>query len=519
MPGALPPAEPSAHVGVPESGPVKAGPEVLPPAGRSTVSRLLQRFSFRQLLVLAFLLVAALLGAASLRALFTLEELTMQSRDSAVAALGLSAEAQSLAERSVSMERSSRQSVVLDDRVLRERFREEAKETEETVNKLARAGVPRAQVERWRAQMHGITELVTGPPDTALERERLLAQEFRDLDRVHTAMAQGVRQALQSRNDALLGKLEDSRLRLTQQVSWAIALAVVMALTFGIWLTRPLKRLERAIVSLGQNQLDKPIAIEGPADLALVGERLNWLRLRLVELDADKARFLRHISHELKTPLASLREGVSLLEDGVVGDLSAKQREIVQILRVNSGVLQRQIEDLLRFNAAAFEARQLHRQRVDLLPLVEAQVEAQQLQWRARALQVQIDTPTGPDGTPGLQLEVDAEKLGVALANLLSNAIRFSPVGGLIRITLASAPGWVSLQIDDEGSGVAEADCSRIFEPFYRGERQPAGAVRGSGIGLSIVHEYIAAHGGRIQLLPEQPGAHFKIEIPHAIAP
>ncbi len=505
-----PPTEPSEGVQSPE-----ASAEAMPQAGRSTVNRLLQRFSFRQLLALAFFLVAALLGAASLRALFTLEELTMQSRDSAVAALALSAEAQSLAERSVAMERSSRQSVVLDDRVLRERFRDEAKETEETVDRLAQAGVPRAQVERWRAQMHGIRELLTGPPDSALERERLLAQEFRDLDRIHTAMAQGVRQALQARNDALLGKLENSRRRLTQQVSWAIALAVVMALTFGIWLTRPLKRLERAIVGLGQNQLDKPIAIEGPADLALVGERLNWLRLRLVELDADKARFLRHISHELKTPLASLREGVSLLEDGVVGDLSAKQKEIVEILRANTGVLQSQIEDLLRFNAAAFEARQLHRQPVDLLPLIEAQVEAQQLQWRARELRVQIDTPTGPQG---LRLEVDAEKLGVALGNLLSNAIRFSPVGGLIRITLSNEPSWISIRFDDEGSGVAEADRTRIFEPFYRGERQPAGAVRGSGIGLSIVHEYIAAHGGRIVLLPEQPGAHFKIEIPHAIA-
>jgi two-component system sensor histidine kinase GlrK len=74
------------------------------------------------------------------------------------------------------------------------------------------------------------------------------------------------------------------------------------------------------------------------------------------------------------------------------------------------------------------------------------------------------------------------------------------------------------IQISDAGSGVAEADRQRIFEPFYRGERQPAGAVRGSGIGLSIVHEYIAAHGGRIELLPEQPGAHFRIEIPYAHA-
>jgi len=248
--------------------------------------------------------------------------------------------------------------------------------------------------------------------------------------------------------------------------------------------------------------------------LALIGERLNWLRLRLVELEADKARFLRHISHELKTPLASLREGVSLLQDGVGGVLSEDQIEIVQILGHNAGVLQGQIEDLLRFNAAAFEARQLHRQRVNLLHLVEAQVEAQQLQWRARELCVTVESNTR-SGAPIL-LEIDADKIGTALGNLLSNAIRFSPNGGSIRITLGTRPGLTLIQIDDEGSGVAEADRLRIFEPFFRGERQPVGAIRGSGIGLSIVHEYIAAHGGRIELLPEQPGAHFRIEIPYA---
>ena len=477
-------------------------------------SRLLQRFSFRQLLVIAFLLVAALLGAASLRAVFTLEELTRQSRDSGIRALELTADAQSLAERSMSMERSSRQSVVLDDRGLRERFREEAEDAGKTIEVLARDGESLAAAQRWRQHMQSIARLLSGLPETALDRDRQLAQEFRALDGVNVAIAQQVRQTLQSQNRALVGQLEDSRQRMMQQVSWAIALAVAMALTFGIWFTRPLKRLEQAIVGLGENRLGTSIAIAGPADLALIGERLNWLRLRLVELEADKARFLRHISHELKTPLASLREGVSLLQDGVGGALSEDQREIVQILGHNAGVLQGQIEDLLRFNAAAFEARQLRRQRVDLLHLVEAQVEAQQLQWRARELQVTVASDK-PTDTPIL-LDIDAEKIGTALGNLLSNAIRFSPAGGLVRITLGTRPGLALIQIDDEGSGVAEADRLRIFEPFYRGERQPAGAMRGSGIGLSIVHEYIAAHGGRSELLPEQPGAHFTIEIPYA---
>ena len=473
---------------------------------------MLQRFSFRPLLVVAFLLIAAVLGGASVRALFALDALTRQSRDNAARALDLSGAAQSLRERSMSMERSARQSVVLDDRVLRERFRVEAREAGDLLASIAgpdMLGAAGAREPQWRGRLQAIGQLLAGPPATALERERQLAQEFRELEGINTAIALQVRQAIQQRNRSLEERLEASRKHLAQQVSGAIALAVVMALAFGVWFTRPLKRLENAIVGLGENRLDQVIAIDGPADLALVGERLNWLRLRLGELDADKSRFLRHISHELKTPLASLREGVSLLEDGVAGPLSDDQREIAKILRQNTGLLQSQIEDLLRFNTAAFEARQLHRQPVDLLQLIEQQVEAQRLQWRARDLVVEVA------GEP-LMIEVDAEKIGTALANLLSNAIRYSPFKGMIRVVLSQPPGQARIDIHDEGIGVAPGDRERIFEPFYRGERQPQGGVRGSGIGLSIVQEYIAAHGGRVALLPRDSGALFRIELPHA---
>ena len=469
---------------------------------------MLQRFSFRQLLVIAFLLIAALLGAASLRALFTLEDITLQSRDNAARALELSGAAQSLNERSVSMERTSRQSVVLDDRVLRRRFNDEARDAAKIVETLESEGMPRATGDQWRGHLQKMGMLLSGTPDTALERERLLAQEFRELELVNTAISAQAQQAIQQRNKSLESRLDSSRKFLTQQVSWAIALAVAMAVAFGIWFTLPLRRLEAAIVGLGENRLDQAIVIQGPADLALVGQRLDWLRLRLVELDADKSRFLRHISHELKTPLASMREGVSLLEDGVAGELSQDQREIAQILRHNTALLQKQIEDLLRFNTAAFEARQLHRQTIDLLRLLEEQVDAQRLQWRARDLTISVV------GEP-VNMALDAEKIGTAVANLLSNAIRYSPLKGSIRLELVKFAGYVRIDFHDQGSGVAVADRERIFEPFFRGERQPLGVVRGSGIGLSIVHEYVAAHGGRVELLQDQPGAHFRIELPH----
>ncbi len=467
------------------------------------------RFSFQQLLLVAFLLIGALLGVAAVRALFSLETLMAQSRESAAQAIALSTAAQSLSERSLTMERAARQSLVLRDRQLRQRFDEAAGNARDILRRLEDNELPPDFATNWRDRLDAITVLLDGPPETALDREREVAQAFREIDGHSASIAQKVQSIITGRNEALQARFETSRQELTQQVVGSIGIAAILALGFGIWLARPFKRLEKAIQGLGENRLDVPIDIRGPSDVRRVSQQLEWLRLRLTELDADKARFLRHISHELKTPLASLHEGVAVLGDGVAGALNPSQAEVVNILQHNTQLLQHQIEALLRFNAAAFEARQLKRERADLLALLEDQVDTQRLQWQAQSLNVRVE------GVPTF-MPLDREKIASAVGNLLSNAIRFSPPGGHIRLVLLDLPGRACIDIVDQGPGVAEADRDRIFEPFYRGERQPSGAVRGTGIGLSIVHEYILAHGGRITLLPQRQGAHFRIELPHA---
>ena len=94
--------------------------------------------------------------------------------------------------------------------------------------------------------------------------------------------------------------------------------------------------------------------------------------------------------------------------------------------------------------------------------------------------------------------------------------IRFSPDGGLIRVLVNDLPGRASVDIIDQGPGVAQADRDRVFEPFYRGIRQPDDAVRGTGIGLSIVQEYIVAHGGQVRLVEDGVHTFFRMELPHA---
>ena len=465
--------------------------------------------SFRQLLLVAFMLIAALLGGTALRAVFILDQLMTQSEQEAARSLELNGAAQTLSARTTGMERAARQSLVLSDVVLRRRFEEEARSADAVLRRITAGGLSTEEMLAWPRKRSAIAALLDGPSGTALERERTVAEEFRELDALNGSITAQIQALIASRNNALRQQLDASRERLTRQVLVAIVLAIMLAVGLGIWLARPFRRLERAIVGLGENRLEEPIDIQGPSDVRGVSQQLEWLRLRLTELDADKARFLRHVSHELKTPLAALREGVALLQDGVPGALHGNQREVVDILAQNTLALQGQIEALLRFNAAAFEARQLRRRKTDLKQLLQEQVQAQRLQWQARQLVVRVE------GEP-VTLPVDPEKLGTAVANLLSNAIRFSPAGGTVLVRLSSSPAEVCIDVHDDGPGVAEIDREHVFEPFYRGHVQPPGEVRGSGIGLSIVQEYIAAHGGRIALLSDTRGGHFQIQLPHA---
>lgn len=503
----------------------QANPVVIRPAGR------LPGLSFRQLLLAAFLLIAALLSGTSVHALFTLERMSTHSRETAGQAVHLTEAAQRLSERTVAMERSARQFLVLDDSSFRDRYREAWEQAKSALSELQQAmplAAPAVFVSwngyaeaAWNVlQMDqgsaaGNAKPVSKADDkraaaAASQRrldQRALFQAFAQLPALNEQLAQESKREVERRNNALSNDLEQQRKMLTAQVIGAIVLAVLLAFWFGLWLSRPLARMEQAIGRLGENRFDQTIEVKGPADLRRLGQQLDWLRRRLADLEAEKSRFLRHVSHELKTPLAALCEGAALLDDEVAGPLTENQREISRILRQNTQSLQTQIEDLLRYNEVAFDAQRINAMPVDVRALLHKVIDDQRLQWMARDLKVEVD-----GGARNAVL--DPDKFAVVLANLLSNAVRFSPRGGTIRFILSLVGGRVRIDCVDQGPGVAQTDAHRIFDPFYQGLNQPQGARHGNGIGLSIVREYVTAHEGVVSLVPHEGGAHFRIELP-----
>ncbi|RIX49558.1 MAG: HAMP domain-containing protein [Rhodocyclales bacterium GT-UBC] len=462
------------------------------------------RVSFRKVMLAGFVLVILVLGGMAVRSWLVVEHFVAQSRHGGELAVQLTASIQEIGEGTVDVERSARQYLVLGDPIVRQRFDENLAQSILALDRLEALSIKPLAVALadWRTTAQGLKNGLDG----GAQKEDL-APILAHLVQLNSDMKLAAQQWIEMQNGRVLDELENSRLRLGGQLIMALAGALIVALAMGWWLMWPMRHLERAITRLGEKRFDESVVIGGPADLRQLGRRLDWLRQRLAELEADRERMLRHVSHELKTPLTALREGVSLLQEEVPGTLEEAQKEVVEILQHNVIALQRQIESLLSLNSAAFDARQLQFAPVVLPELLDGVVRRRDLHIQARQLRLKVEASQ-------VTVMADAEKLGVILDNLLSNAIDFSPEGGEIRLLARHEKGCLILECADRGTGVAPEDVERIFEPFVQGQRRAPTPRRGSGVGLSIVRELVRAMGGRVGLRPSGRGARFYVEIP-----
>ena len=358
---------------------------------------------------------------------------------------------------------------------------------------------------------NGASTIVGALSDPEIDDERLAATIDRFVpmrQRVETLTT-----LLSAYIDTELSTLQETA-RDAQRVSaWQVAAlvpgTVVLVLIFTFLVARPISQIDQAIHQLGESGFSKPIDIKGPTDLERLGRQLEWLRVRLLELAQEKNKFLRHMSHELKTPLANIREGTELLLDGSVGDLEEPQREVTDILRMNGLKLQQLIENLLSFSAWQTKSEVLTLSDFPLRAQVIAVAKTQRLALKAANIQLKLDVED-------VIVNADQDKIRTVIDNLLSNAIKFTPRGGLITIRASRLPTSFVLEFGDTGPGIPDEESPRIFEAFFQGRREQGGQVGGTGIGLSVVLECIQAHDGSVELVDsdEFRGAHFRVHIP-----
>jgi len=450
------------------------------------------------------LLVAVVDAAIQIRSLArTSQQLVLEGVQSARLTRSLSADIASL-------ERTVRLYQVLGEPKMLDSYRRTDQSLAATRSQLAALlteDPTRRSLEDFAAMHNEIANSVSSTPPGSTAFATILARIDRLNDLADSIAASGNRQI-----DARLAELQRQTASTQRRLFWQSALLApltliaILALTLSIG--RPLRAIDRAISELGRGTFSRPIDVQGPRDLERLGAQLEWLRLRLLDLAQERNRFLRHMSHELKTPLANIREGAELLMDGAVGPLDNSQREVVAILRDNGIKLHRLIENLLSFSAWQKESVGLDLSEFRLRPLVKQVLESQQLTVVSQRVRLEVKVDD-------LMLRADRGKVRLIIENLLSNAIKYSPKGGTVYLHAAKQDTQLVIDVADAGAGIPSEERARVFEAFYTG-RPPAGVqVKGTGIGLSVVLEFVNAHGGTIEIVDGQyPGAHFRIRMP-----
>jgi two-component system sensor histidine kinase GlrK len=347
----------------------------------------------------------------------------------------------------------------------------------------------------------GLTSPSSAAINEALRQFTQLSRDAGELSRL--ASRQTDRELKQLRDET-----ESARRRIVWQTALLVPVTIGLILLFTVFLAQPIRKIDAAIANIGHGRLAEPVSVLGPTDLQALGRQLEWLRVRLGEISEERNRFLRHMSHELKTPLANMREGAELLLEGAVGGLNAEQREVAGILRENSLRLQRLIENLLSYSEWQTRRVGLDVSELRLPPLVASAIETYQLQIHAHRLNLDLQVDD-------VAFNADRAKLRLILDNLVSNAVKYTPDGGTITVRVRLDGSDLVIDLADTGPGIAPEDRARIFEAFYQGATPHGGLVRGTGIGLSVVQEFVQAHGGSIEIVDgDFPGAHFRVRLP-----
>ncbi len=291
-----------------------------------------------------------------------------------------------------------------------------------------------------------------------------------------------------------LASTADQAGRVSGLIATACLLAIVlMSLFITKSITRPIGLLKNKTREIAQGNFEGKLLVRSPPEIGELAAAINLMCDKLQELDRVKADFFAYMSHELRTPLTAIKEGTGLLLDGVGGETTDKQRKLLGILAEESNRLINVVSSLLDLSKMEagmmvydFEVTHvdplIKRAVAEITPLVEAK-------------RIKLESDVEGSLVP---VRIDPERILQVLRNLLGNAVKFTPTGGLVRIDAKPADGKLAISVKDSGPGIAADSLTSIFEKFNQGSRQSPYTRQGTGLGLAIAKTIITTHGGRI---------------------
>jgi signal transduction histidine kinase len=326
-----------------------------------------------------------------------------------------------------------------------------------------------------------------------------------------------IEQAINSRTGREVQHAEVVARRAVTTTLTALALALAATLVIGGLLTRtllrPIGELRRGMATVAQGDFDPDVRIpdERPDELGDLARSFDTMTEQLRELDRLKAEFVSVASHEIKTPLSVIRGYVTLLADGIYGEVNDQQKKTLEAVSAQTDRLARLVHRLL--DVSRFEAggARLELREIDLRAFFDDLTS----DFRVLAVQNGIDFPVRLSDDLPPTIVADEDRLSEVLGNLLSNAFKFTEPGGSIRVEAARYDGGIQVEVEDTGVGIAPDKLPRIFEKFYQVENDAQPRSVGSGLGLAIAREIVEAHGGTIGAESrEGEGTRFRVFLP-----
>ncbi len=469
--------------------------------------------SIKKLTLLGFTLVALPLVLALIYSTSQVNLMSRQSAQAIFSVVALTKVNRELNEHQLKLERYASQYIVLRDIELKRDYLLQEALTLSLINdKLAAYNDDElSQFSRkFTAVIATIHELINAKSidDNALG---ILQGEFVTLTEVS--------QRIHSRSDELINNQAKDIDKTANQISdtmlislLIIPMTLIIAGVFIFLITTPLKLLIAKIQSLEKGDFEKEIKLNGSPEIREIADALEVMRLRLHALELQKSSFIRHISHELKTPLAAIREGTELLYDNSVGKLNDEQQEICYIIKDSVNRLQRLIEDLLNFNIVLDSTSLQDSEKIALQALLDNVLTDHQLDIKRKKLEIiQVNEE--------IIVYSNAKQLKVVLDNILSNAIKYSTDKGSIGIYSEFKNNQLQLSIEDNGPGINSAIQTKIFDAFYQGPAPENSQIKGSGLGLTIVKELLMRLNGEIDIQNKQEnnkGTKVQITLPRA---
>jgi signal transduction histidine kinase len=274
-------------------------------------------------------------------------------------------------------------------------------------------------------------------------------------------------------------------------------------------LVADVRAVRDGLVEVGTGRRDTRIGTSGSAEMAELADAANAMTERLAAEERARRNLIAAISHDLRTPLTSLRLIADALGDEILEP--DERRRYVERLRRHVAALNGLIEDLFELSRLEAGETTWATERVQLAMLVGDTVDAMHAQARAERVRIECHVPEALR-----PVRANPEKLQRVLFNLLQNAIRHTPARGAVRVLAEPADGHVEVEIADSGPGIPDADRAHVFEAFFQAGDRAARGRGGAGLGLAISRAIVEAHDGRIWLEDGEGGARVRFSLPVA---